>query len=91
MADNSSNQSMQDWILSRRSAFATLTKYSASDNCPAIATASVSSTFAIFCVILEPMKNPLLALLSDPSTTPSFVLIPIMVVIYILYYTKDTN
>jgi hypothetical protein len=55
--------------------------YSASDNCPAIATAKVSSIFAIFWVIFEPMKKPLLALLSDPSTTPSFVLIPTIVVI----------
>src|ERR671924_469555 len=67
--------------ISLRSALATLMRYSASDSCPAIATASVSSILAIFCVIFEPMKKPLLALLSEPSTTPSLVLMPTIVVI----------
>ncbi len=66
--------------ISLRSAFATLIRYSASDSCPAMATASVSSILAIFCVIFDPMKKPLLARLSEPSTTPSRVLIPTIVV-----------
>jgi hypothetical protein len=66
--------------ISLRSAFATLMMYSASESCPAIATASVSSIFVIFCTIFDPMKKPLLALLSDPSTTQSIVLIPTIVV-----------
>src|SRR5919197_6599953 len=73
--------------ISLRSAFDTLIKYSASESWPAIATASVSSILAIFCVIFEPMKKPLLALLSEPSTTPSLVLMPTIVVI-LLYYRK---
>src|SRR6185503_10492292 len=71
--------------ISLRSAFAILIKYSASDSWPAIATASVSSILAIFCVIFDPMKKPLLALLSEPRTTPSRVFMPTIVVILLLY------
>ena len=39
------------------------------------------------CVIFEPMKKPLLALLSEPSTTPSFVFIPTVVVILCFLFT----
>src|SRR2546427_2760008 len=64
----------------RRSAFARFTRYSASDICPAIATAVVSSRGKIFWTTLDPTKNPFDARLSAARTTPSLLRIPTVVV-----------
>src|SRR6266568_1482215 len=66
---------------SRRSAFARLTRYSASDIAPAIATAVAPSREKIFWTTLDPTKNPFDARLSAARTTPSLLRIPTVVVI----------
>src|SRR6266704_200994 len=65
---------------SRRSAFARLTRYSASDIAPAIATAVAPSREKIFWTTLDPTKNPFDARLSAARTTPSLLRIPTVVV-----------
>src|SRR2546422_3547290 len=66
----------------RRSAFARLTRYSASLICPAIATAIVSSSGKIFWTTFEPTKKPFDARLSAARTTPSLLRIPTVVVMF---------
>src|SRR6266571_1461805 len=65
---------------SRRSAFARLTRYSASDIAPAIATAVAPSREKIFWTTLDPTKNPFEARLSAARTTPSLLRMPTVVV-----------
>src|SRR6266540_2625933 len=65
---------------SRRSAFARLTRYSASDIAPAIATAVAPSREKIFWTTLDPTKKPFDARLSAARTTPSLLRIPTVVV-----------
>src|SRR2546426_9138759 len=67
--------------ISRRSAFARFTRYSASLICPAIATAVAPSSMKSLFTALDPTKKPLLARLSAARTTPSEHVIPIVVVI----------
>src|SRR6267143_1294374 len=67
--------------VSRRSAFARFTRYSASDIAPAIATAVAPSREKIFWTTLDPTKNPFEARLSAARTTPSLLRIPTVVVI----------
>src|SRR3989442_9513090 len=66
--------------ISRRSAFARFTRYSASLICPAIATAVASSSMKSLFTAFEPTKKPLLARLSAARTTPSEHVIPMVVV-----------
>src|SRR2546422_8493377 len=66
--------------ISRRSAFARFTRYSASLICPAIATAVASSSMKSLFTAFDPTKKPLLARLSAARTTPSEHVIPIVVV-----------
>src|SRR5207245_9602765 len=66
--------------ISRRSAFARFTRYSASLICPAIATAVASSSMKSLFTAFDPTKKPLLARLSAARTTPSEHVIPMVVV-----------
>src|SRR5436309_13220311 len=66
---------------SRRSAFARVTRYSASDIAPAIATAVVPAREKIFWTTLDPTKNPFEARLYAARTKPPLLRMPTAVVV----------